>query len=134
MSLGTVSKDMIHGIGMDLVEVDRIEDSIQRFGDRFLGRILRPEEIQYCQTQGRPALHVAARFAAKEAASKAFGTGIGADLGWLDLEVVRHSSGKPALVLHDSGLELARRVGVVSVHLSLTHTVTTAGATVILEG
>ncbi len=125
---------MIHGIGMDLVEVDRIEDSIRRFGDRFLGRILRLEEIQYCQAQGRPALHVAARFAAKEAASKAFGTGIGAELGWLDLEVVRHPTGRPALVLHDSGSALARRLGVVSVHLTLTHTVTTAGATVLLEG
>lgn len=125
---------MIHGIGMDLVEVDRIEDSIRRFGDRFLGRILRPEEIRYCQAQGRPALHVAARFAAKEAASKAFGTGIGTDLGWLDLEVVRDALGKPDLVLHDSARALAGKRGVVRTHLTLTHTGSIAGAYVILEG
>lgn len=124
---------MIHGIGMDLVEVDRIEDSIRRFGDRFLGRILRAEEIQYCRSQGRPALHVAARFAAKEAASKAFGTGIGADLGWLDLEVVRNASGKPALELHGAGQALAATRGIRGVHLTLTHTEKTAAATVILE-
>jgi len=125
---------MIRGIGMDLVEIDRIEDSIRRFGDRFLGRILLPGEIRYCQAQGRPALHVAARFAAKEAASKAFGTGIGSDLGWLDLEVARESSGRPVLILHDAGYVLAERRGVRTLHLTLTHTATTAGATVILEG
>jgi holo-[acyl-carrier protein] synthase len=125
---------MIIGIGMDLVEIDRIEDSIRRFGDRFLGRILRAEEIRYCQGQGRPALHVAARFAAKEAASKAFGTGIGSDLAWLDLEVLREPSGKPVLVLHDAGRALAEERGIRAVHLTLTHTGTTAGATVILEG
>jgi holo-[acyl-carrier protein] synthase len=125
---------MIHGIGMDLVEVDRIEDSIRRFGDRFLERILRADEIRYCQGQGRPGLHVAARFAAKEAASKAFGTGIGSDVGWLDLEVVRDSSGKPGLVLHDAGRVMAEKRGVRVIHLTLTHTGTTAGATVILEG
>jgi len=125
---------MIHGIGMDLVEIDRIEDSIRRFGDRFLGRILRAEEIRYCQDQGRPGLHVAARFAAKEAASKAFGTGIGADLGWLDLEVVRDASGKPTLVLHGAGKVFAEKLGIRAIHLTLTHTGTTAGATVILEG
>jgi len=119
---------------MDLVEVDRIEDSIRRFGDRFLGRILRADEIRYCQSQGRPGLHVAARFAAKEAASKAFGTGIGSDLGWLDLEVTRNAAGKPILVLHDSGILLAEKRNIRSIHLTLTHTGTTAGATVILEG
>lgn len=119
---------------MDLVEVERIEDSIRRFGDRFLSRILKPEEIQYCQVQGRPGLHVAARFAAKEAVSKAFGTGIGAELGWLDLEVVRIPSGKPTLAFHGSGLRLAESRGVRGVHLTLTHIGTTAGATVILEG
>jgi holo-[acyl-carrier protein] synthase len=125
---------MIHGIGMDLVEIDRIEDSIRRFGDRFLCRILRPGEIQYCQAQGRPALHAAARFAAKEAASKAFGTGIGSDIGWLDLEVIREPSGRPVLILHDAGRLLAERRGIKAVHLTLTHTATTAGATVLLEG
>lgn len=125
---------MIHGIGMDLVEVDRIEDSMRKFGDRFLARILRPEEICYCQGQGRPSLHVAARFAAKEAASKAFGTGIGTDLGWLDLEVVRDCFGKPGLIFHDAGAALAKKRGIRGVHLTLTHTGATAGATVILEG
>ena len=104
---------MILGVGIDLVEIGRIRQSILRFGDRFLRRILLPREIQYCSSHSDPAPSVAARFAAKEAISKAFGTGIGVELGWLDMEVGRLPSGAPHAVLHGRGLELlsARKAG-----------------------
>lgn len=124
---------MILGTGIDLVEVTRIESSHERFGERFLRRLLRPEEIAYCLSLTRPGPHLAARFAAKEAVSKAFGTGIGAELGWLDIEIVRSPSGKPAVVLHGAGLDLLQRRGGKRIHLSLTHTAVHAAAVAILE-
>lgn len=124
---------MILGIGIDLIEVARIRAVQERFGERFLQRILRPSEIGYCLTYKNPAPHLAARFAAKEAISKAFGTGIGADLGWQDMEVLRRDSGQPYVVLHDKGLELLRRQGGHALHLSLSHTENYATAVAILE-
>lgn len=125
---------MILGTGIDLIEISRIETSLLRFGERFSSRILRPEEVAYCHQFGRPAPHVAARFAAKEAASKAFGTGIGAELGWQDLEIARDPSGRPYLVLHDSARILQAKLQVSRIHLSLTHTAQYAAAVVVLEG
>lgn len=124
---------MILGTGMDLIEVARIEESYARFGERFLQRILRPEEIAYCLSMTRTGPHLAARFAAKEAVSKAFGTGIGTELGWHDIEIRRRESGQPFVVLHDAGLELLRHRQGRLLHLSLTHTATLAGAVAILE-
>lgn len=124
---------MILGTGIDLIEVTRIEESYARFGERFLKRILRPAEIAYCLSMARPGPHLAARFAAKEAVSKAFGTGIGAHLGWRDIEVRRRESGEPFVELHDAGLELLKRRQGRTVHLSLTHTTTLAGAVAVLE-
>jgi len=86
----------IFGIGIDVVEVGRIRSSMEEFGEAFAKRIFTPAEREYCESQKRPALHYAARFAAKEAVAKAFGTGIGKDLGWLDMEVVRRDSGEPS--------------------------------------
>src|SRR5215472_9162401 len=97
---------MILGIGIDIIEVDRIAASYEKFGERFLNRILHPAEIAYCLTHKRPAPFLAARFAAKEAISKAFGTGIGAQLGWRDMEVGRKESGEPFVILHGSGRDL----------------------------
>ena len=125
---------MILGIGIDLVDVARIRDSLSRFGDRFLNRILLPAEADYCRHLPDPALHVAARFAAKEAVSKAFGTGIGPELGWHDIEVARQANGCPAVEFHGPGAELAKTRGVKRVFVSLSHTATTAAASVILEG
>lgn len=113
---------MILGVGIDLIEVDRIRASQMRFGERFLKRILHPDEIHYCLSQRDPAPFLAARFAAKEAISKAFGTGIGAQLGWLDMEVRHRESGEPFVVLHGKALELLHRRGATSVLLSLSHT------------
>jgi holo-[acyl-carrier protein] synthase len=125
---------MILGTGIDLIEISRIEASLLQFGERFSSRILRPEEVAYCHQFGRPAPHIAARFAAKEAASKAFGTGIGADLGWRDLEVARDAAGRPFLVLHGAARILQTRLQVSRIHLSLTHTAQYAAAVVTLEG
>ncbi|MCW5559092.1 MAG: holo-ACP synthase, partial [Verrucomicrobiae bacterium] len=122
------------GTGIDLIEVARIEESHRKFGNRFLRRILRPDEIAYCLSLARPGPHLAARFAAKEAVSKAFGTGIGAELGWHDIEVRRRESGQPWIVLHGAGAGLMQRRQGRLIHLSLSHTATTAIAIAILEG
>jgi len=124
---------MILGTGIDIVEVSRIRDSYERFGDRFLRRVLRPEEIAYCLSHKFPAPHIAARFAAKEAISKAFGTGIGQHLGWQDMEITRRDSGEPLVLLHGPGVALAQARGGTKVHISLTHTQGYAAAMAILE-
>lgn len=129
-----MSPERILGLGLDLVEIDRIEDSLHRFGDRFLEKIFHPAEIAYARTQSRPALSLAARFAAKEAAAKAFGTGIGSSLPWLGLEIERQSHGEPSLRFHAAGTQLAQRRGVTRALVSLTHTRTHSAATVILLG
>lgn len=125
---------MILGTGIDIIEVDRIRGSFQKFGERFVNRILRPAEIEYCLKHRDPAPFLAARFAAKEAISKAFGTGIGARLGWQDLEVGRRESGEPFVILHDAGARLLADRGGRIVHLSLSHTQNMAAAMAILEG
>ena len=124
---------MILGVGIDLIEVERIQASYKRFGERFLNRILHPAEIAYCLTHKEPAPFLAARFAAKEAISKAFGTGIGAQLGWLDMEVGRRESGEPFVVLHGNGLKLLEERRARAVLLSLSHTQSHATAVAILE-
>ena len=123
----------ILGLGMDLVEVSRIEGVLQRQGEAFLRRVFTPLERAYCETKARPAPFFAARFAAKEAAAKAFGTGIGEHIGWLDIEVVHESSGAPLLVFYGKGAALAARRGVGGVLVSLTHTESMAAATVLLQ-
>jgi len=124
---------MIVGLGIDVVEVDRIRDSLKRFGDRFVARILTPAEAEYCAACADPALHVAARFAAKEAAGKALGTGLGLEVAWHDVEIVRRQSGAPELRLLGKGRNLADNRQVTQIHLSITHTQQTAAAVVILE-
>ena len=94
---------MILGTGIDIIEVARIAASYEKFGERFVNRILLPDEIAYCLSHKNPAPFLAARFAAKEAISKAFGTGIGAALGWQDMEIRRKESGEPFVVLHGKG-------------------------------
>jgi len=125
---------MILGTGIDLIEVARIASSFEKFGERFVNRILLPDEIAYCLSHRKPAPFLAARFAAKEAISKAFGTGIGASLGWQDLEIRRKESGEPFVVLHGKGRDLFEACGAKSLHISLTHTENYAAATAILEG
>ncbi len=124
---------MILGVGIDIIEVARIQASYEKFGERFLKRILHPNEIAYCLSHKAPGPFLAARFAAKEAISKAFGTGIGAELGWQDMEVVRRESGEPYVVLHGDGSKLLEQRGGRVVLISLSHTQQHAAAVAILE-
>jgi holo-[acyl-carrier protein] synthase len=125
---------MILGTGIDLIEVARIASSYERFGERFVRRVLVADEIAYCRTHNNPAPFLAARFAAKEAISKAFGTGIGAQLGWQNMEIRRKESGEPYVVLHGKGADLFAARGAKKIHISLTHTENYAAATAIMEG
>jgi holo-[acyl-carrier protein] synthase len=125
---------MILGIGIDIIEVTRIQASHKRFGERFLNHVLHPAEIAYCLTNKNPAPFIAARFAAKEAISKAFGTGIGAALGWRDMEIRRKESGEPFVILHGKGEKLFAARGAKQLLVSLSHTKDYAAATAVLEG
>jgi holo-[acyl-carrier protein] synthase len=124
---------MIIGTGIDIIEVARIRASCEKFGERFPARILLESEMQYCMSHKDPAPYIAARFAAKEAVSKAFGTGIGGSIGWHDIEVKRRETGEPYLVLHGKGAELFKARGASGIHLSLSHTLQHATAISILE-
>jgi holo-[acyl-carrier protein] synthase len=124
---------LILGVGIDIIEVDRIEAAYGKFGERFVQRILHPAELAYCLSHKSPGPFLAARFAAKEAISKAFGTGIGAQLGWHDMEVCRKESGQPYVVLHGKGQSLLAERGGGTLHISLSHTEKHATAVAILE-
>ena len=123
----------ILGMGTDLAEVDRIEHSIARYGDRFLQRIYTAGEIAYVTGKANRFERYAARFAAKEAGMKALGTGWSGGIRWQDLEVANLPSGRPTLRLHGQAAEHAVGLGVRHIHLSLSHTATMAIAFVILE-
>jgi holo-[acyl-carrier protein] synthase len=124
---------MILGTGIDIIEVARVASAYEKHGDRFLHRILRPAEIAYCLTHKIPGPFLAARFAAKEAVSKAFGTGIGAQLGWQDIEICRKDSGEPFILLHDKAQQLLTARAARVVHITISHTATHASAMSILE-
>jgi holo-[acyl-carrier protein] synthase len=124
---------MIVGSGIDVVEVGRIHDSVERFGQRFLNRIFTAAEQAYCIRKRRSAESLAARFAAKEAGAKALGTGISHGVNWLEIEVTREPGGRPALRFHGRAAEIAVRLGVARSALSLTHTGELAMASVVLE-
>ena len=121
------------GIGIDVIQNDRIAESIKRFGSRFLGRIYTEAEAEYCTSCARPDIHFAARFAAKEAAFKALGTGWAGGVRWKDVEVHRRPSGQPELRLHGIAFERASQLGATRFHVSLTHDHTVSAAVVILE-
>ncbi len=122
---------MIVGVGVDIVEISRIEAALQRHGERFLRRIFTPTERAYCERFGtQRALHYAARFAAKEAFSKAIGTGMRRPCRWCDIGVVNGDAGRPELQLFG---ELAERYAGYVFHVSLSHTATHAVAVVVAE-
>src|SRR6266487_2429379 len=118
----------------DLVEFARIQRSIDRFGDHFLHRVFTDGEIEYSMSMKFPARHLAARFAAKEAVSKAFGTGIGKAMGWRDIDVRKKPSGEPFLVFSGPAQELAAKRGVTSSLITLSHTEHHAIACIVLDG
>jgi holo-[acyl-carrier protein] synthase len=123
----------IIGIGVDLVECGRIERSLDRFGEKFLRRVFTEGEIEYSMSMKFPARHLAARFAAKEAVSKAFGTGIGKAMGWRNIDIRKKKSGEPFLVFSGPAQELASKRGVTSALITLSHTDHHAMACVVLE-
>lgn len=125
---------MIVGTGVDITEVGRIKAAVERFGDRFLKRVFTPDEVRYCMSKVNSDERLAARFAAKEAAMKAIGTGLRHGVTWQDVEVVRMPGQRPLLRFSGKAAEFAGRLGCKRTHLSLTHTAEQAIAQVILEG
>jgi holo-[acyl-carrier protein] synthase len=125
---------VILGTGIDLAEVDRIRHAIERHGHRFIDRIYTSSEIAYVESKANKFERYAARFAAKEAGMKAIGTGWKRGVRWQDFEVANLPSGKPTLKLHGVAAEVAAKLGVRSVALSITHTALQGMALVILEG
>ncbi len=126
---------MLIGLGTDLIEVARIERSLERYGEQFLARIYTAGEIAYCRARKKnSAESFAARFAAKEAAAKAIGTGISRGVGWKEFEVTRRPGQAPQLVLHGRAAEIAAHLGIQRLSLSLTHTRGLAMAVVAAEG
>jgi holo-[acyl-carrier protein] synthase len=123
----------IIGIGVDVVQVRRLAESLERFGERMERRLFTEAELAYCRSFQDPLPHLAARFAAKEAASKALGTGMSQGVGWKDFEVVQPGGRQPKLEFHDRGREVFAALGGSAAHLSLTHDGGLAVATVVLE-
>jgi holo-[acyl-carrier protein] synthase len=124
---------MIIGTGVDIAEVHRIRESVERFGDRFLHRIFTEGEINYCQRRANRFESYAARFAAKEAGMKALGTGWSHGIRWRDIEVVRPKGQRPTIQFHGEAAAVAARIGAKNIALSVTHTSEHALAHVILE-
>ncbi len=124
---------MILGTGIDIVEVPRVAAAIERFRERFLNRIFTKAEIAYCDSKHNRVERYAARFAAKEAAMKAIGTGLSRGVTWRDVEVGHEPRGRPTVVFHGKAAEIALRMGARRVSLSLSHTEQNAIAHVMLE-
>ena len=124
---------MIVGSGIDLAEIERIQHSMDRYGQRFLDRVYTATEQAYCLSKRKSAESLAARFAAKEAGAKALGTGISHGVNWLEIEVAREAGGRPTLQFHGRAAEFAVRLGVSHAALSITHTAALAMAGVVLE-
>ena len=124
---------MIVGSGIDLTEIGRIQQSMDRYGQRFLDHVYTAAEQAYCLRRRKSAESFAARFAAKEAGAKALGTGISHGVSWLEIEVVRQPGGRPTLHFHGRAAEIAARLGAARAALSITHTTALAMASVVLE-
>lgn len=125
---------MIIGIGIDLIEISRIEAALTRYGERFLHRVFTPDEIAYARRKHHPASHLAGRFAAKEAALKALGTGKSGGIRWRDVEILPSPGGKPRIELHGRAQEHLRTLRGRRVHVSISHGRDLAIAAVIIEG
>ena len=124
---------IIVAVGLDATDIPRIDDTLRRFGDRFLRRVFTEGEISYCMRRPNPAPHLAARFAAKEAGMKALGTGRSLGVLWREIEVVRHD-GPPQLQFHGTAAARLASLGATRALLSLTHAETLALAQVMLVG
>jgi holo-[acyl-carrier protein] synthase len=124
---------VIVGLGVDIAEVARVKAAIERYGETFLRRVYAPKEREYCEQFKNKYERYAGRFAAKEAAMKALGTGWSRGVRWVDVEVVRQRGGRPTIVLAGEAKNVAERLGVKHIALSITHTDTQALAQVIFE-
>jgi holo-[acyl-carrier protein] synthase len=124
---------MIFGIGVDLIEIERVETNLREHGERFEEKVFTPTERGYCRRMPLPAQHYAARFAAKEAFLKALGTGWARGITWQDVGIENLPSGMPRLVITGRALELAREYGVTQMHVTLSHSRGHAVAVVVLE-
>ena len=125
---------MIAGIGIDIVEISRLERAIGEYGDRFINRVFTEREIDYCERVARKAERYATRFAAKEAARKALGAATPvAALSWHDVEIISSTEGAPQLQFHGRAAEIAENLKIVRAHVSLSHAQDHAVAFVVLE-
>ena len=124
----------IRGIGVDVVKVERLAAALERFGERMERRLFTEAERAYCRSHHDPLPHLAARFAAKEAASKALGTGLSQGVGWKDFEVIQPGGRQPRLEFHGRGHEILDALGGGTAHVSLTHDGGLAIACVVIEG
>lgn len=124
---------MIQAVGIDSVDIARVEAMVERWGSRALRRLFSAGEIDYCSGRPFPAQHYGARFAAKEACMKCLGRGIWGGMAFRDIETVRDADGSVRLVLHGQARERFTTIGGTSLHISLTHTATTATAMVVME-
>jgi len=120
------------GLGADLIEVERVKGVLERQGPRFLERVFTEEERAYCSKMAHPHKHYAARFAAKEAVSKCFTTGIGAELGWRSVSIYHGERNQPLVRLDAKGQALLAQVGATHVHVTLSHTESHALAVAVL--
>ena len=123
----------VRGIGVDLVKVERLVQALERFGRRMESRLFTEGELEYCRRHKDPLPHLAARFAAKEAAFKAIGTGLSGGVGWKQAEVIQPGGQQPRVEFHGAALERFRALGCRSAHLSLTHDGGLAIACVVIE-
>ena len=124
----------IRGIGVDVVKVERLEQALERFGERMERRLFTDAELAYCRSHKNPLPHLAARFAAKEAAFKAIGTGLSGGVGWKHAEVIQPGGRQPRLEFHEVALERFLALGCHTTHVSLTHDGGLAIACVVIEG
>ena len=124
----------VRGIGVDVIKVERLVQSLERFGHRMEARLFTDGELEYCRRHKDPLPHLAARFAAKEAAFKAIGTGLAAGIGWKQAEVIQPGGQQPRLEFSGAALERFRALGCTTSHLSLTHDAGVAIACVVIEG
>lgn len=124
---------MILGIGTDVIEVRRIREAIEKYGDRILKRLFTPTEIEYCSARKNAALHFAGRFAAKESAFKAMGRGWGGDISWKDVETINEKSGAPRLNFYGKALEVLSEKKMTASYVSISHIEEIATAIVVLE-
>jgi holo-[acyl-carrier protein] synthase len=124
------TRRVIQGIGVDIIEIQRIQSSIEKFGDTFLRKIFTEDEIVYCRSRKNPAQHFAARFAAKEAVSKALATGWSGEFEWKNVEVMNELSGKPTVILHGTTAQALEKS---TVYLSLSHSESSVVAFAVIE-